>query len=175
MVGRTVRYLSPMKLYLVSFGWLSLVVTQFVAAGGPRGLPTMEELTSAAEWAKQILSFFLPLSLFGMLRLIWGPRREHYAFALHSYAFLAFVVLPAQGYFFQIALTWIFVTAWRTYGRVNPETAARDYSVEGLTGRAAATTIVVCIVFLAVLVLLSILEIAPLLITAWLQQSAAMR
>jgi ribosomal protein L32 len=171
--GNTVRHLSPMKLYIVAFAWLSLMLTQMVDANRPAWAPGMEDLESAAGWMKQVISFFLPLALIGVLRLIWGQRREHYPFALHSYAFLAFILLPAQGYFFHAGLTWTFVSAWRTYGRINPATKTRDYSLEGLAGRAAATTMVVCVVFLGVLVLLSLLELMPLLVAAWVQQQAA--
>jgi hypothetical protein len=173
--GRTVDYVSPMKLYMVSFGWLSLIVTQIIANSGPSGIPGIEGVDSAAGWIKEGLTFFLPLALFGLLRLIWGPRPEHYAFGLHTYAFLAFIALPAQGYFLHAALAWIFISAWRTYGRIDPATATRAYSVEGLVGRAAATTMVVCVVFLLVMVLLSLLELAPMLASAWLQQNAAIR
>jgi hypothetical protein len=169
LAGRTVGLLSPMKLFLVAFGWLTLIVTQVILGAGPAGIPTFEGVRNAAEWAQEAVTFFVPLGLIGLLRLIWGPRRENYPFALHSYAFLAFIVLPAQDYFPHIALFWISVSAWRIYGRIDPATASRDYSIKGLVGRSAATTMAVCVVFTVVLLMLSLLQLAPMMAAALTQ------
>jgi hypothetical protein len=103
---------------------------------------------------------------------VWGPRREHYAFALHTYAFLAFALIPLASVFFQVAIPWVAIATWRTYSRPDPVTG-HSLGRASLIGRTAGTIALVGVVFIAILFTLSLLELAPAMITAWLQQAAA--
>src|SRR5262249_8223122 len=113
-LGKTQPYVSPMKVYILGFGLYVWIVGEILKSNS-QGLQLSDDLNDYAEKGLNVLEFFVPLLAILILRLIWKKRVENYPFALHAYAFLFFLLLPAGGDFLILGLGWIAMGACWVY------------------------------------------------------------
>jgi hypothetical protein len=161
MRGATIGLVSPMKLYLVAFGWMTFVVGGLLDQA-TAGFPRDDGLATMVEWAGLGLSFLVPVITMASLRGIWGQRPGHYAFALHTTAFMGFFGFLLSGVVWPLVFIWICANAWLVYGAER-----KGYSLQGAILRSMATGVLTFATFTLVLLMQGILSVIPSWLPAW--------
>jgi hypothetical protein len=164
--GRTVDVVSPMKVYLFAFAVLMLMLSGVVDATDWTGMPMSKEMLQPVEWIVKGLSFVIAFIVIGLLRLIWGSRKENYPFGLHLSSFLFLVAFPSGSHFLVGALVWTGVSAGVTYW---PDGTGSNRGETMVLLKALITALVAVVTFLFCYLALLNVKLLPALIPSLLR------